>query len=297
MIWCVTLNPAWDVSMHLTPIRGPEGERTADWTVGVAGGKGNNVARVLHALGAATTAVGIYGGETGDLVRAALAREQIALLSEEASGNTRLCLTILDGRIKREVRGTGPVVSHDTADRLLERLVAQVASTDAVVVSGSLPPGLGPDTIARWIGVLKPHVAAVAADVAGLVLRSAWEAQPAILAPNAAEYRELRRMDPRGRGPDHLVVTRGASGQSWRTPGGRWRRVAPVPATGVVNTTGAGDAWLGGLMAALARGFPFADALTVAARVGAASVETAGVAVIGDARLGELRASLNRGPG
>lgn len=297
MIWCVTLNPAWDVTMHLTAVRGPEGVRTADWTVGVAGGKGNNVARVLRALDTDAAAVGIYAGETGALVRAALAREQIELMSEEVPGNTRLGLTLLDAGRKREIRGAGPTVSPDVADRLLERLAAKVVSTDAVVLSGSLPPGLGSETVATWITRLKPRVAMVAADVAGEVLRSAWEAEPSVLAPNAAEYRELCALDPRGSGPDYLVVTRGASGQSWRPRGGRWRRVAPVPAAAVVNTTGAGDAWLGGLVAALTRGCSFTDALALAARVGAASVETAGVAVIADARQRELRAALDPGTG
>ena len=72
MIGVVCLNPALDITHHVAAV---------DW-VGVnrpgavhtrPGGKGVNVARTLHALGADVLVLGLAGGLTGATVQTALA--------------------------------------------------------------------------------------------------------------------------------------------------------------------------------------------------------------------------------
>lgn len=288
MIWCVGLNPAWDVTVQLARERGPEGVRTAEWTEATPGGKANNVARVLHQLGEEVTAVGLYGGTTGALVQQSLTLSGIPLLVGAIDEPTRICLTELGGPRRREVRGRGPSVGLRDADGLLERLVPAVGSGDLVALSGSLPPGLPAGTLAAWITALRPRVRFVALDAAGAALTAGWAARPDLVVPNQTEYRELGRTGE-SPGPDWVVVTRGAAGLSWRNPPGRWHRVLSPRAQSVVNATGAGDALLGGVLAALARGTPVPDALRLGVTVAAASVSTRGVAVLPDGAAGDFR--------
>ncbi len=66
---------------------------------------------------------------------------------------------------------------------------------------------------------------------------------------------------------DWLCVTHGSDGASFHTPTGSWH-VPAVPVQ-VVDTVGAGDAFLAGLLVALGNGLPPAEALTAGAREGA----------------------------
>ncbi|MFG1954990.1 ribokinase [Micromonospora sp. NPDC048830] len=82
----------------------------------------------------------------------------------------------------------------------------------------------------------------------------------------AAELRQL--------GPSTVVVTAGANGAAYIDPHGAGS--VPAPAVSVVDTTGAGDAFLGSLALDLARGIPLPDAITTAVHVGAQAVRHAG---------------------
>ena len=278
MIWCVGLNPAWDVVMGLDPARGPEGVRVAAWTEATPGGKANNVARVVRQLGQPATAVGLYGGAVGELVQQGLREAGVHVLAGVAEGATRICLTELDGPRRREVRGRGPEVHPSQADALLQRVLAAAQSNDLVALSGSVPPGLAPGVLAHWVAALKPHVRFMALDAAGDELAAAWQAAPDLAVPNLAEYRALGRSARDGAGPRWVAVTRGTAGLSWRERG-RWHHIPAPPAT-PANATGAGDALLGGVLAALAQGAPLSKALALGVSVGTASVATRGVAVL-----------------
>lgn len=291
MIWCVGLNPAWDITMGLAPERGPEGVRTAEWTEVTPGGKANNVARVVHELGEDVTAVGLYGGITGALVQRRLTQRGIPLLAEPVAEATRVCLTEIDGPRRREVRGRGPSVRPREAETLLNRLVAAVEPPDLVAMSGSVPPGLPAGTLAAWITALRPAVRFIALDAAGAALVAGWRAGPDLVVPNEAEYGALGATT-QARGPAWVVVTRGAGGLSWRNPPGRWHRVLSPAQDEVVNATGAGDALLGGVLAAVAQGAAVPDALSLGAAVAAASVSTRGVAVLPDGAARAFREAL-----
>ena len=101
---------------------------------------------------------------------------------------------------------------------------------------------------------------------AGAATFLGWAAGADLLLPNADEARELtgeedperaaRALATRGA---EVVVTLGAGGALW-TDGAHVVR-APAAAAGVVDTTGAGDAFAAGLLAARARGEGPAEAL------------------------------------
>jgi sugar/nucleoside kinase (ribokinase family) len=77
-----------------------------------------------------------------------------------------------------------------------------------------------------------------------------------------------------GRGARHVVVKLGGSGCAVFGEAGGFR--SPALPVEVVDTTGAGDAFAGGFLAALARGLPFPEAARVANAVGALSVSRLG---------------------
>ncbi|MBI4260305.1 MAG: ribokinase [Actinobacteria bacterium] len=74
----------------------------------------------------------------------------------------------------------------------------------------------------------------------------------------------------------HVVVTRGAEGALWVSDGGAVD-VPGVRVDGVVDTTGAGDAFNAGLVTGLAEGMGFEDAIALGNRCGAYCVTREGV--------------------
>lgn len=75
-------------------------------------------------------------------------------------------------------------------------------------------------------------------------------------------------------GPRSVVITLGGSGAVFAT--GKDIRHAPAPEVEAVDTTGAGDAFVGALAARLAAGDELAEAVRYAVKAGAAAVRNAG---------------------
>ena len=96
MIVVVCLNPALDVTHHVTTVNWAGVNRpTAVHTR--PGGKGVNVARTLHALGAELLLTGLAGGVTGGGVEAALGRLGVPTALTPIAAETRRTFTVVDG--------------------------------------------------------------------------------------------------------------------------------------------------------------------------------------------------------
>lgn len=287
MIWCVTLNPSLDVTYRL-------GEDLLPGSVGLAqemdvqlGGKGNNVARVVHRLGAPVTMVEILGGHVGLELSHRAAQMGIPMLSVAVEQDSRICLTMVgaaSGTVT-ELRAPGPEVDPIWANRLLQQLRQSVGPQDWVTISGSLPPGLSVNTYAEWVYALKGRVAGVIVDAAGAPLQRAVQAAPTAIVPNRHEYEGIGSFLAHGQ--TEVIVTEGKDGVRWYEPSGkvRWWQ---APGVKVVNSVGAGDTFLGALVVQLAAGATIADAIPRAVATASASVETLGVAVFDLTRIDEL---------
>jgi 1-phosphofructokinase family hexose kinase len=268
------------------------------------GGKGVNVARVARELGAGAVLVGFVPGRTGAAGAALLADEGIALRGVEVGGELRATAVVLErsGRVTVFNEPGPPLAPGDW--ELFEAVVADALSGERVLAcSGSLPPGAPADAYARLVGLAHSAGAVAVVDVGGSQLAAAVAAGADVVTPNLAEaegmlhgradetveagdvgaVRERAVAAARAlveRGALHAVVTAAEAGAAvadgWLV---RWM-AAPAVAE-VRNPIGAGDALVGGLALALARGEEFAIAVALGMACGAASVETdvAGVVV------------------
>lgn len=286
MIWCVTLNPALDVTY---PMEQPLALGAVNLAAGMdarLGGKGNNVARVAKRLDAAVTVVSLWGGFVGmELDRRACALG-LATLSVATHEDSRVCLTLLSANgTVTELRPPGPLVQRAEVDRLLGMLQERVQPDDWVTLSGSLPRGLTPDTYAQWVEALRGRVAGIAVDASGRALELALAAGPTLATPNQTEYATLQKKD--GWPTTHLLVTQGSHGVMWSKPDGS-QSVWSAPQVRVVNPVGAGDTFLGALVSRLVDQAPIDKALPYAVAAASASVETLGVADFDPARAQEL---------
>jgi tagatose 6-phosphate kinase len=294
MILAVALNPALDITHEVDG---------ADWS-GVnrptrvhsrPGGKGVNVARTLRALGARVHVLGLAGGVTGAAVEAGLAALGVPATFTPISGETRRTFTVVDSRRGEAAvfNEPGPRVCHREYEGWIVTYEKKLPEAAAVVLSGSLPPGLPPETYAGLVGRAAAARVPALLDTHGEALARGAAARPAIVKPNLAELAALAggALDAgedlrwvaaaaeklKAAGPGAVVATLGAAGLCAVTADGTWRATPPAEVAG--NATGAGDAVAAGLVHGLVLGHPWAERLRHAVALGTAA---AGAPVAGE---------------
>ena len=288
----VTCNPAVDTTYLLGRLALGGINRVAR-VLSAPGGKGNNVARVLAALGHTPIATGFAGGHTGRLIEAGLRAAGVQPAFLPVDGESRVCLTLVERDSGRttEVREPGPEVGATDAERLLAHVRTLALRADAAVVSGSLPPGVDAALAARLVKVLKTAGLFVALDAGGDALRLGLGAGPDLIKPNIPELTALvgdgSHDELIGRaqaeligpvlGPDAAVLLSMGSVGAALIRGDRcW--LAHAPAVEAVHAVGSGDALLAGFLDARARGAPDEEALARSVAVGTAAALREGVA-------------------
>lgn len=282
----ITLNTAVDTTYTLGSFHRGQVNRVSR-SIAVPGGKGNNVAKVLSALGHSVIASGIIAGRSGQFIEQGLRSIGIETSFLVVPGESRVCLTLLekDSGTVSELLEPGIRVSLEDGQRFLRHVTELVDSADAVVVSGSLPAGLPPDYYARLLSELRTRTKYLAFDSSGEALRLGLAGRPDLVKPNEAEMRALAGGEPtseemiefaRGHligrvlGPGaQVLLSLGARGACLIGERDVW--IARPPAIDVVSPVGAGDALLAGFLSARSRDVEDRDALRRAVAVGAVS--------------------------
>jgi 1-phosphofructokinase family hexose kinase len=254
VIVVVTPNPALDMTWTLRALDHGESHRVAAGHTR-AGGKGINVARVLHALGLPILAIAPCRADgegavfARDLAAAGIPSELVAV---EASMRRSIAIVESNDGVATLLNERGSALSPaELAD--LERIVGErLDGADLLVVSGSLPPDTPDGFVANLVYAAHARGVRVIADVAGPALREAAAAGADLVKPNLAELREATGADDRRDGivqllsdGAHMVVASfGADGLcvAHATPDGYAAVSARSPRPLRGNATGAGDA-------------------------------------------------------
>jgi tagatose 6-phosphate kinase len=251
MIVTITPNLALDVTYELPELRPGQVHRVRE-VHRRAGGKGVNVARVLRSLGHEVLVLGLAGGPTGQAVRDDLDAAGLPYDLMPCAGETRRTVTTVADGEATLLREPGPVITP----REWAALEASVPDADVVVISGSLPPGVDGEALARLAARLDARGVPVIVDTSGEALRQAAPYAWAVK-PNAEELAAVSGTDDPVAGARTLraravVVSLGADGLLAVT-GDEVHRVAP-PQVVTGNPTGAGDAVVAALAAGAAAG-------------------------------------------
>lgn len=281
MILTVTLNAALDVTYHVPQLRPHRTHRVRE-VAERAGGKGVNVARVLHAIGEPVTATGLAGGGTGARIRSLLAADGVPESFVDIAAESRRTVAVADGVDATGFWEPGPLVSAAELATFRDHYRHLLAGARVVVLSGSLPRGVPVRTYADLVTVARDAGVAVVLDADGEPLRLGVAAAPTLVKPNAAELAGFAGVPVgevdvpsaaeglRAGGAAHVVASLGAGGMVAVTAEGRWRAAPPQAAAG--NPTGAGDAAVAALARGLRQGTPWPQSLRDAVALSVAAV-------------------------
>lgn len=280
----VTMNAAIDKTYYLPKLEIGRAMRVTSALVD-AGGKGINVARVLRQLGLDVTATGFVGGYNGAYIERELQSTGIEPDFVRVAGESRLALNFIDESTGQstEFIEPGPAIGESAVMELRDKVRAAARRSALVCFSGSMPAGVPADLYRELIGIARHEGATVLLDASGEPLRHGVRAAPDVIKPNEEEAAQLfgvrtGREDEMRRAMARLAeeygipcvcVSLGARG-SLALAGGRFYRLR-LPEQKVVNAVGSGDAYLAGLAAGMARGWPLRDSLRLAAAAGTAN--------------------------
>jgi tagatose 6-phosphate kinase len=275
----VTLNAALDVTYDVEALVPHATHRVLEVRTR-AGGKGVNVARVLHQLGRDTVVTGLAGGHTGTLIREDLAASGLADALVPITGQSRRTLAVVSRRDGGAtlLNEPGPQVREGEWARFLAHFDRLLAAAQAVVLSGSLPVGAPVSAYADLVHTAHDHGLPALVDAEGEALHAALLAAPDVVKPNAAELRATTGHDDPTLGAEALlragaravVASLGADGLLAMSDAGAWRATPPEVVLG--NPMGAGDATMAALADGLVGGRPWPEILREAVAVSAAAV-------------------------
>lgn len=285
MIYTVTFNPSVDCILHIGDVKFG-GLNRASKEEFFFSGKGINVSTVLHRLGAATSAITFVGGFTGSETERVLSPDVPLDVIRLKEGCTRINVKLKapDGS-ETEINAPGAPIGEDGMRKLYARL-SMLGSGDTLVLSGSVPSGIGANVYSEIFASLEGRGVRFCADAAGALLRGALSRGLFVIKPNVAELeetlgrsvngeaeicraaRELQRM-----GSEYVLVTAGADGAYLFAPEGRAYH-ASVPSGEVIATIGAGDSTLGGFLSGFDSGLGEAESLRLAAACGTATARS-----------------------
>ena len=273
----------------------------AGTTLDVASGKSINVAKVLKALGEQPVAVGFIGGDRGEFIRTAMARQGIECDFVTVAAQTRQCTTVIDesaGTHTELVEESRAVAPADDA-KLMEIVRRHITGCRAAVMSGTIAPGAPVDLYFQCTRLAEAAGALSVVDAQRAPLLEALKAGPGLVKPNRPELaatvgRELKdeaavmaaMRELSERGARRVIVTAGKDPALAFDGRDFWQIIAP--GIKAVNPTGSGDAFTAGLVWRLLRGDDLGEACRWASAAGAANALTAPVGEVDRADVDRL---------
>jgi len=264
LILTITLNPAVDVNYKMNSFSLDTVNRV-DEVSKTAGGKGLNVARVLHQLNEEVATTGFLGGSLGDFIRREITTLGLQDYFIEISEDTRNCIAVIHNGKQTEILEAGPKIKEDEANIFLEKFADFIQKVTMITISGSLPKGLPSNFYVKLLEIAEQYETPVLLDTNGTLLaKTLSEHKPLLIKPNEQELgdflqKKLEREEDiiASLYSEQLVdipwvvVTLGESGAIVKHRNNIYKAI--IPKVDAINPVGSGDSVIAGFAAGFSR--------------------------------------------
>lgn len=286
MIYTVTLNPSIDYIVFTENFKVGQLNRSKE-TFKFAGGKGINVSRVLKEHDITSTALGFIGGFPGKFIQDKLAQDDIPTDFVNIEHDTRINVK-LKSDTETEINAPGPAVSEAEEAKLIEQ-IKQLTPEDIVVLSGSIPASMRADIYEEIARICKAQGITFVVDAEKELLEAVLPYGPSFVKPNKEELEVMSGkklnsdMEIKNaalqlikKGAEKVMVSMGGEGALLVTESIVYKAQAPKGT--VVNTVGAGDSTVAGMIAGLSKELTLRDSFKWAVASGSATAFTSDLA-------------------
>jgi 1-phosphofructokinase len=243
---------------------------------------------MLRRLDVQPVVCGVFGGETGPILRRLLHDEDLTVVGVDAGGNGAYVHDRRGGERVEVAAMPALRLDRHEVDDLYGTILVEALAADLTVLSGPEPGAeVVPDDFYRRLTVdIRANGGTVVADLSGERLRAVVAGAVDVLKVSEEELERdgllaeagsiegaMRRLVDDGVGS--VIVSHGDERASALHDGELVHAVAP--ALEPVETRGAGDSLTAGVAAALARGGSITDALRLGSAAGALNVTRRGL--------------------
>jgi 1-phosphofructokinase len=276
--YTLTLAPSLDYYMNVGDLR-PDMVNRAESTRIEVGGKGINVSRVLRTLGVRNTAIIVTGGFTGKEIERRCKKAGLSIIPIESEAESRINVKLPGFEIN------APAPEFKESEKLIALLDKTLSSGDVLIVSGTANMDV------RKIGeIAASKKVSLIFDTAGKSLSQALECKPYLVKPNHIELCEFYGEEPTTdhaklfwlairmteQGAKNVAVSMGKAGAMIVSRWGELVSIEPHEIT-PVNTVGAGDSFLAGMVAGAFSANNLRCGLKLANACGAAAASSIGL--------------------
>ncbi len=268
------LNPAWQRLFHTGKVQ-PGAVHRLTLKKEFASGKGINVVRILSKLGIRSSLVQFTGGRKGQILLQELHDPGVTVHSITIQSETRVCTTITDeDGLSSEFIEPSPIVTPLEVESFYRKLLSLWERHDRIVLSGTAPTGFDFEALGK-LPMADQKIYVDSVQIPQGWLRHGLH----LLKVNVDELRKL--LGKPSHEPFHyswgalalqqfstqiLVVTQGPA-NAWAFTGNDMISSTPPPVEHVVNTIGAGDAFLAAWISGEERKMPLQANLDLACRI------------------------------
>jgi len=291
MILIVTLNPCIDKTIYIK--KNELGKVIRAYKVKtIAGGKGNNVARVLRNLGIENISLNFLGGYYGKIIEECLKKDGINYKAVWIKKPSRTVVTVLEGDLRQTAFvELGPQVSDAEKEDMIEMfkkiIEEEKSKIKLIVLSGSIPSHNCDDIYKIMIKIAKERKMKSILDSRGEALRIGVEAKPFLIKPNVQELEDILKVKlsaediedknilvqyvlKLNKYAEIVILTMGDKG-SLISDGKKIYKAIP-PKIEVINPVGSGDSFLAGFIYGIYQGLDFLNSIRIATSAGTANV-------------------------
>lgn len=186
------LNPSVDVMLEFDEFIKTKTNRVQN-KISEMGGKGLNVSFVAKSFGLSVCATGFIGTDKESELSELLKEAGIENAFVTVQGETRTNFKLLDKKegSVTEVNGQGFSVSEEKIKELEKVLEKCLSDAEILVLTGSIPKGIGADFYAKCIEKANEKGVKTVLDASGAALKAALFQKPYAIKPNIDELSEL----------------------------------------------------------------------------------------------------------
>ncbi|MTB63575.1 1-phosphofructokinase [Streptococcus sp. zg-86] len=295
-IYTCTMNLAIDLVIETQEMLASKVNRTSSSDI-QANGKGVNVSFILKQLGIDSTAIGFSGGFTGRYIKEVLDEKGISHRFVEVDGLTRVNVFTKVVNLQQEFKlvNQGPIVSQEAQEELLKQ-IEQMLAGDYLIVSGSLPQGVGSQVLIRIAQICSERKIRLILDSSDPIVRECLPYAPYLLKPNDEElaaWYQLESMDKDQAiqyaqklvegGARHVLMSLGEKGAVFIDSDLQVYE-CNAPKGEVVNTACSGDTLLATFLAGLLKEKPIPKCLVTSVAAGSSTAFRTGLTDFSDVK-------------
>ncbi len=287
MIYTFTLNTAVDRIIYFEEELERKKNNKISRYVYDVGGKATHVSIILSQLGIDNIATGFIGTEKGEILTELLGKYNVKSEFIVQEGKTRESFILVDnsGKGSFMITEKGFTINEDSYEKITGYMNQKLKNGDVAVFAGSPPPGIDEEKYRKLLRIANEKETKLFIDCSGKFLKTAINENPFLIKPNKDEFEEFISKtgindeneyipymeELLNSGVKNVLLSLGKDGSMLAMENREIYRIYP-PKIKEVNDTGAGDSFVGGVVAGIAKDGDLLKAVKSATAISASKV-------------------------